>query len=135
MSGISVHAVDVARGRPAQGMQVDIYDLEGVRKMIASGKLGASGALDHPVVQGEGVKAGPYQVIFHVGDYLRATGATTSTPPFLDLVPFRFTIADAAQHYLYPSSSRRGGFRYSGEVSAAAATAPRRAPLKSSSRS
>src|SRR4051812_18664994 len=63
--GISVHAVDVARGRPAQGMQVDIYDLEGVRKLIASGKLGASGALDHPVVQGEGVKPGPYQVIFH----------------------------------------------------------------------
>ena len=57
--GISVHAVDVAHGRPAQGMQVDIYALEGVRKVIASGKLGASGALDHPVAQGEGVKAGP----------------------------------------------------------------------------
>jgi len=108
--GISVHAVDVARGRPAQGMQVDIYDLEGVRKMIASGKLAANGALDHPVVHGEGVKAGPYQVIFHVGDYLRATGAPTSTPPFLDLVPFRFTIANAAEHYHLPFKFTPWGF-------------------------
>ena len=100
--GISVHAVDVARGQPAQGMQVDIYALEGLRNAIANGRLGANGALDHPLAQGEGVKAGAHEVVFHVGDYLRATGAPTSTPPFLDLVPFRFTIADAAQHYHLP---------------------------------
>ena len=108
--GISVHAVDVARGRPAQGMQVDIYALEAVRKMIASGKLAANGALEHPVVHGEGVKEGTYQVIFHVGDYLRATGAPTSTPPFLDLVPFRFTIASAAEHYHLPFKFTPWGF-------------------------
>ena len=108
--GISVHAVDVARGRPAQGMQVNIYALEGVRKMIASGKLSVSGALDHAVAQGDSIKEGPYQVIFHVGDYLRATGAPTSTPPFLDLVPFRFTIADAAQHYHLPLKFTPWGF-------------------------
>jgi 5-hydroxyisourate hydrolase len=108
--GISVHAVDVARGRPAQGMQVDIYALEGVRKVIAGGKLAGSGALDHAVVQGEGVKAGTYEVVFHVGDYLRAAGAPTSTPPFLDLVPFRFTIADAAQHYHLPFKFTPWGF-------------------------
>ena len=100
--GISVHAVDVARGRPAQGMRVDIYALAGMRKVIASGTLAPGGALDHPVAQGEGVTAGAYEVVFHVGDYLRATGAPTSTPPFLDLVPFRFTVADAAQHYHLP---------------------------------
>ncbi len=108
--GISVHAVDVARGRPAQGMQVDIYALEGVRKVIANGRLAASGALDHSVVSGDGVKAGTYEVVFHVGDYLRATGAPTSTPPFLDLVPFRFTVADAAQHYHLPFKFTPWGF-------------------------
>jgi 5-hydroxyisourate hydrolase len=108
--GISIHAVDVARGRPAQGMQVDIYALEGLRKVIASGKLAAGGMLDHPVAQGEGVKPGSYEVIFHVGEYLRATGAPTSTPPFLNLVPFRFTIADAAQHYHLPFKFTPWGF-------------------------
>jgi 5-hydroxyisourate hydrolase len=101
-AGISVHAVDVARGQPAQGMQVEIYALAGARRVIASGRLGAGGALDHPVAQGEGIDAGTYEVVFHIGDYLRATGAPTSTPPFLDLAPFRFTIADAAQHYHLP---------------------------------
>jgi 5-hydroxyisourate hydrolase len=108
--GISVHAVDVARGRPAQGMQVDIYTLAGVRKVIASGRLAASGALDHPVAQGEGVGGGTYEIVFHVGDYCKATGAPTTTPPFLDLVPFRFTIADAAQHYHLPFKFTPWGF-------------------------
>jgi 5-hydroxyisourate hydrolase len=108
--GVSVHAVDVARGRLAQGMQVHLYALEGVRKLTASGKLGAGGALDHPVTRGEGIKAGAYEVALRVGDYLRATGAPTSTPPFLDLVPFRFTIADAAQHYHLPFKFTPWGF-------------------------
>ncbi len=108
--GISVHAVDVSRGRPAHHMQVEIYSLAGVRKVVAGGKLAANGALDHPVAQGEGVATGTYEVVFHVGDYLRATGAPTSTPPFLDLVPFRFTIADAAQHYHLPFKFTPWGF-------------------------
>jgi 5-hydroxyisourate hydrolase len=108
--GISVHAVDVSRGRPAHHMQVEIYSLAGARKVIAAGKLAANGALDHPVAQGDGVTTGTYEVMFHVGDYLRATGAPTSTPPFLDLVPFRFTIADAAQHYHLPFKFTPWGF-------------------------
>ena len=108
--GISVHAVDVSRGRPAQGMQVDIYALEGVRKLIANGKLATSGLLDHPTAKGDGIKVGTYEVIFHVGDYFRATGAPTTTPPFLDLVPFRFTVADVAQHYHLPFKFTPWGF-------------------------
>jgi 5-hydroxyisourate hydrolase len=108
--GISVHAVDVSHGRPAQGMRVDIYSLAGVRRLIASGKLAASGAMDDPVARGEGVGPGTYEVVFHVGDYLKAVGAPTSTPPFLDTVPFRFTIADAAQHYHLPFKFTPWGF-------------------------
>jgi 5-hydroxyisourate hydrolase len=108
--GISVHAVDVARGRPAQGMQVEIYALDDVRRLIASGKLSSSGALDHMVAKGEGIMAGAYEVVFHVGDYLRSIGAQTAAPPFLDLVPFRFAIADAAQHYHLPFKFTPWGF-------------------------
>jgi 5-hydroxyisourate hydrolase len=48
--------------------------------------------------------------VFHVGDYLKSVGAPTSTPPFLDTVPFRFTIADAAQHYHLPLKFTPWGF-------------------------
>jgi 5-hydroxyisourate hydrolase len=108
--GISVHAVDVAHGRPAQGMRVDIYSLSGVRKLIASGKLTANGALNDSLARGDGVVTGPYEVVFHVGDYLKSVGAPTSTPPFLDTVPFRFAIADAAQHYHLPFKFTPWGF-------------------------
>jgi 5-hydroxyisourate hydrolase len=110
MPGISVHAVDVARGLPAQGMEVDIYALASGRRAIANGRLAANGALEHPVAQGREVEAGSYEVVFHVADYLRATGAPTSVPPFLDLVPFRFTIADAGQHYHLPFKFTPWGF-------------------------
>ena len=40
--------------------------------------------------------------MFHVGDYLRAGGVQLPEPPFLDLVPLRFGIADAGQHYHVP---------------------------------
>ena len=108
--GISVHAVDVSHGRPAQGMRVDVYSLAGVRKLIANGKLASNGLLNHPITHGDGVTAGTYEVVFHVGDYLKSVGAPTSTPPFLDTVPFRFTIADAEQHYHLPLKFTPWGF-------------------------
>ena len=45
---------------------------------------------------------GSYELVFHVGDYLRASGAKLPEPPFLDLVPIRFGIAVADQHYHVP---------------------------------
>jgi 5-hydroxyisourate hydrolase len=106
--GISVHGVDITCGRPAEGMRVEIYALREKRELLAEGLLAANGALDHPIAQG--AAAGTYEVTFHVGDYFRASGVATSTPPFLDLVPFRFTIADPAQHYHLPFKFTPWGF-------------------------
>ena len=106
--GISVHAVDVARGVPAHGMRVEIYALKNGRERVAEGLLAANGALAHPI--GQAAAAGTYEVLFHVGDYFRSTGAPASTPPFLDVVPFRFTIADPNQHYHLPLKLTPWGF-------------------------
>lgn len=100
--GISVHAVDVARGRVAEGMEVRIERLaaDGSRVTIAAGRIGANGMLDHPVVHGAGVEAGEHEVLLHVGAFLAATGS--EAPPFLGIVPFRFRVFDVAQHYHLP---------------------------------
>jgi 5-hydroxyisourate hydrolase len=42
------------------------------------------------------MRVGSYELIFHMGDYFRSSDARMSDPPFLDLVPLRFQIADAA---------------------------------------
>lgn len=100
--GISVHAVDVARGCVAEGMalRIDRLASDGSRVTIAEGRIGPNGLLDHPVVQGVGVEAGEHEVLMQIGAFLAATGSTA--PPFLDVVPFRFRVFDMAQHYHLP---------------------------------
>ncbi|RVU14735.1 hydroxyisourate hydrolase [Methylobacterium oryzihabitans] len=97
--GISVHAVDVARGRPALGLAVTIDRLEPQRHRVAEGTIGPDGTLDHPLARGEGAQAGLHEVVFALGAYHAGLGAD---PGFLDAVPFRFRVADAAEHVHLP---------------------------------
>ncbi|GJD51414.1 5-hydroxyisourate hydrolase [Methylobacterium crusticola] len=106
--GISVHAVDVAAGRAAAGLRVVIEALEPVRRRLAEGVIGPDGQLDHPVVRGAGVTAGVHEVTFAIGDYLAASDPDGAR--FLDAVPFRFTIADPAEHYHLPLKFTRFGY-------------------------
>lgn len=100
--GISVHAIDVARGRIAEGLGVRIERIEpdGSRVLVAEATIGANGLLDHPVITGAGVQPGVHEVLLDVGGFHAATGS--AAPPFLDIVPFRFTIADVEPHYHLP---------------------------------
>ncbi|MGG5809051.1 hydroxyisourate hydrolase [Falsiroseomonas sp. CW058] len=100
--GISVHAVDVANGRIARGMlvQIDRIEEDGARLRIAEGRIAADGTLDHPVAQGAGVRAGLHEILLHVGAFF--AGSDRPPPPFLDVVPFRFRVFDDAQHYHLP---------------------------------
>lgn len=99
--GISLHAVDVARGVPAQGMRVELWALEPQRRLVAQGLLGTNGQLDHPSVQGEGVDVGSHEALFHVGEYLRTQGGADASP-FLEVLPFRFQVRDVTQHVHLP---------------------------------
>jgi 5-hydroxyisourate hydrolase len=100
--GISVHAVDVARGRVAEGMAVRIERIgpDGARVTVAEGRIGPTGTLEHPVVQGSGVQEGEHELLLDIGGYHAATGSTA--PPFLGLVPFRFHVLDSAEHIHLP---------------------------------
>lgn len=109
MPGISVHGVDVARGVPAQGMRVEVFALQPARTLLAEGRLAANGVLEHPIIE-QRLTAGPYEVVFHAGEYFAAAGASQGSPPFLADVPFRFTIADPAQHYHLPMKITPWGF-------------------------
>ena len=111
--GISVHVIDVVRGCPAQGMQVEIKccgDDPAQDQIIATGVLTAAGTLDHPIVKGEGITAGIYEAVFYIGDFYRQRGETLPAIPFLDRVPFRFGINDVAQHYHLPLKVSPWGF-------------------------
>jgi 5-hydroxyisourate hydrolase len=109
MPGISVHVVDTTRGIPAGGMRIEIFSLVPGPKLIAEGTLAQSGALEHPV-SGERLPSGTYEVLFHAGAFFASARIPQAAPPFLDVVPFRFQIADPDQHYHLPMKMTPWGF-------------------------
>ena len=100
--GISLHGVDIARGVPATGLRVELYALAPRRRLIAEGRLGANGQLDHPVAKGEGVEAGPHECVFHLGEWMRANGYSAAESAFMDELPFRFVVTRVEEHYHLP---------------------------------
>lgn len=107
--GISIHVFDVSRGIAATGLRVELKGPDG--RLLAAGAINASGVLAHPTMQGEGIVAtGMYEAVFHVGEWYRAQGVAVPSPAFLEAVPYRFGIADVAQHYHLPLKMTPWGF-------------------------
>ena len=107
--GISLHAVDVASGRPAMGLSVELWLIAPEKRLVAKGLLGANGQLDHPSVRGEGIVAGSYEALFHIGAWLRAQGGDAASP-FLDVLPFRFEHRDVTAHLHLPLKFTAWGY-------------------------
>jgi 5-hydroxyisourate hydrolase len=100
---LTTHVLDTATGRPAAGLKLELFRVEGgERRLLKSVSTNSDGRCDAPLLQGAELTSGQYELLFHVGDYLHAGGVKLSDPPFLDLVPLRFGIADATQHYHVP---------------------------------
>ncbi|UFS86122.1 hydroxyisourate hydrolase [Bradyrhizobium daqingense] len=102
--GISIHAVDVASGRPANGLRVEIWRIDPEKVRLVDGRLGANGALDHAVAQGARVTAGEYEVLFHLGEFFGDGDA------FLTVTPFRFRIKNVDEHFHLPLKFTRWGY-------------------------
>jgi 5-hydroxyisourate hydrolase len=104
MGRLSTHVLDTAAGKPAAGVRLELFRLgpEGGRAPVASAVTNADGRTDAPLMAGEAMRAGSYELVFHIGAYFRQTGAALGDPPFLDLVPVRFQIAEASANYHVP---------------------------------
>ncbi len=102
MPGMSIHVVDVSRGILAVGMGIVVHQAgPNGRREIARGTISAKGTLDHPALDAT-LAAAVYEVEFKVGDYYRGERVALPAIPFLDVVTFRFGIADPTQHYHLP---------------------------------
>jgi 5-hydroxyisourate hydrolase len=103
MARLSTHVLDVARGRPAQGVVIELHILRsGERQHVTTATTNADGRTSEPLLSGDSIEAGTYELTFHAGDFFRAQGVALTDPPFLDLVVIRFGIADTAGHYHVP---------------------------------
>lgn len=104
MSGyLTTHVLDTARGTPAAGLQIALYRIAGDgREHLKTTVTNADGRTDGPILPVAEFAPGEYELIFHAGAYLDATGTPPEAPRFLDLIPIRFGISDPAAHYHVP---------------------------------
>jgi len=97
MPHISTHILDTARGTPVAGVAVELL-ADG--KVLASATTNADGRTDAPLMQADRLAAGPYEIVFHVGAWLRALGPDET--PFFDDITIRFVVSGEQRNYHVP---------------------------------
>lgn len=106
MAKLSTHVLDTAAGIPAAGMmyRLDRIDPQaaGGRSTLAQGITNHDGRTDAPLLTGDALQVGTYELHFDVAAYFNARGTVTPQPPFLDVVTLRFGVADAEGNYHVP---------------------------------
>ena len=103
MGRLSTHVLDNANGKPARGVAIELFAVDGGnRRSVLRTVTNADGRTDSPLMTGEAFRPGSYELVFEVGAYFKALGTPTADPPFLDSVPVRFTIAEPEGHYHVP---------------------------------
>lgn len=101
MGRLTTHILDIAHGRPAAGVLVELRRIASPAP-VASARTNADGRCEPPLLEGAAFLPGEYELLFHVGAYFRDLGVKLADPPFLDRIPIRFGIAAADQHYHVP---------------------------------
>jgi len=105
MSGrLTTHVLDLTQGRPAADLTIELHriDPSGKTMLLKTMRTDSDGRTSSPLLQGDELQVGNYEIVFIVGDYFGTQGEPESTPPFLDRIPIRFGISDSDAHYRVP---------------------------------
>lgn len=99
---LTTHVLDTARGCPAKGLKIELFRIDGAeRSHLRSLLTNDDGRTDEQILPSEEFKTGTYELVFHAGPYLDASGTPPEDPRFLDVIPLRFGMSEAA-HYHVP---------------------------------
>jgi 5-hydroxyisourate hydrolase len=98
MARLSTHVLDTALGKPAQGLNIELYKNGVLLKSVSTNQ---DGRTDEPLLSGDTIEIGKYELIFYAGDYLKKVQSLPE-PAFLDDIVIRFGIAEATGHYHVP---------------------------------
>ena len=99
---LTTHVLDTARGKPAEGMEVVLFRLEdGQRAELARLTTNSDGRTDRQILPEDAFRTGIYELEFHAGAWMDATGVPAESPRFLDVIPIRFGMSQQ-DHYHVP---------------------------------
>jgi hydroxyisourate hydrolase len=102
---LTTHVLDTARGRPAEGMAVELLRLRddgAAPEPVLQTRTNADGRTDRPLVESGELRAGTYELRFDVGAYFAGSELAAEDNPFLGIVPVRFAVADPEASYHVP---------------------------------
>jgi len=93
---LSTHVLDLVTGRPAAGVRLALYEVgASARGLLREVATNGDGRTDAPLITGQPLRIGTYELQFEIGDYFGGVG-------FLTRVPVRFSIAEPEGHYHVP---------------------------------
>ena len=102
---LTTHVLDTVHGRPAAGVAIELYRIQPeneVREQLTVARTNADGRTDGPLLTGDDLRAGLYELVFNLGDYFAVVGRANAAIPFLDKVPVRFGVSDPDANYHIP---------------------------------
>ncbi len=101
---LSTHVLDTHGGHPAANVAVDLFEMfaSGGSRLIAQAVTNADGRTDKPLIAAQPVPIAEYELRFDVGTYFSRSGVPSADPPFLGVVPIRFSVAEPEAHYHVP---------------------------------
>jgi 5-hydroxyisourate hydrolase len=100
---LSTHVLDITKGKPGASVKLALYAIEGnQRRLLKNAVTNRDGRTDKPLLSGDEVRAGKYELVFSIGDYFAAQGVELPSPRFVDEAVIAFGIADVAQNYHVP---------------------------------
>jgi 5-hydroxyisourate hydrolase len=103
MGKLSTHVLDITQGKPGAGVKVALYAVgpQG-RELLKTDVTNADGRCAAPLLEGDALKQGKYELVFSAGEYFAAQGVALPEPRFIDEVTLAFGVAHAEQNYHVP---------------------------------
>jgi 5-hydroxyisourate hydrolase len=96
---LSTHVLDLTRGAPAAGMEIELWSLSGEPKQLKTVVTNADGRTDAPLLTGDELKSGDYQLVFKIHDYFARRGVAST---FFVYAAVFFRVEDSTASYHVP---------------------------------
>ncbi len=94
MGRLTTHVLDTVSGKPAAGVGISLSrGGEFLARLITNG----DGRCDRPMLEGDLLVTGTYELVFEMGSYFAATGIPS---PFLDKVPVVFRMESGGIYHV-----------------------------------
>ena len=100
MGRLTTHILDTAHGGPASQVEVRLFAVGTVREQVARATTNDDGRTSSPLLAGDALATGTYELEFDVGAYFRDRGVQLAEPAFLDTVVIRFAIRDDEDYHV-----------------------------------